>query len=109
MIIDLIWVNEFENETKNISSQCFVVCCFVISIENISPSVPPFTYTLHSFFFFNLQVIMMTGMTTEEVLIWYSAQSNYSSPPDTLLKKERFTRPDQYFWLSSWDQSCLLS
>ena len=92
MIIDLIWVNEFENDTKKIyvSRQCFVVCCFVISIENISPSVPPFTYTLHSFFFFNLQVIMMTGMTTEEVFIWYSAQSNYS------------------FWLSSWDQSCLL-
>ena len=89
--------------------QCFVVCCFVISIENISPSFPPFTYTLHSFSFFNPQVIMMTGMTTEEVLLClYSAQSNYSSPPDTLLNKGRFTRLDQYFWLSSWDQSCLL-
>ena len=90
--------------------QCFVVCCFVISIENISPSVPPFTYTLHSFSFFDQQVTMMTGMTTEEVLLClYSTQSNYSSPTNTLLKKERLTRPDQYFWLSSWDQSCLLS
>ena len=93
MIIDLIWVNEFENITENISRQCFVVCCFVISIENISPSFPPFTYTLQRFSFFNPQVIMMTGMTTEEVLLClYSAQSNYSSPPDTLLNKGRFTR-----------------
>ena len=33
----------------------------------------------------------MTGMTTEEVLLClYSAQSNYSSPPDTLLNKGTF-------------------
>ena len=80
MIIDLIWMNEFENMTKNISRQCFVISIIYRKYFTLSPSLhpPPFLF---------LQTTGNNGWQEwhRKKYYLYSAQSNYSSPPDTLL------------------------